>query len=74
MVKEIVRDVDFLQTKSEKANIKSNTVEETIRDLIDTAEAHKDKCVGLSAIQIGVPLRICVVYNGERFISFVNPA
>ena len=73
MVKEIVRDVDFLQTKSEKANIKSSTVEETIRDLIDTAEAHKDKCVGLSAIQIGVPLRICVVYNGERFISFVNP-
>ena len=72
MVKDIVKDIDILTQKSVKAT-NNDEVEEVIRDLIDTAEAHKDRCVGLSAIQIGVPLRICVVYNGERFIPFVNP-
>lgn len=72
MVKDIVKDIDFLQKKSVKAT--NNTeIEEVVRDLIDTAEAHKDRCVGLSAIQIGVPLRVCVVFNGERFVPFVNP-
>ena len=59
-----------MQTKSKTAN--PNEIGELIRDLIDTAEAHKERCVGLSAIQIGVPLRVCVVWNGERFIPFVN--
>lgn len=72
-VREIVKDLEFLSQKSEKADHKSKETREVIRDLIDTSEHHKDRCVGLSAIQIGVPLRICVVYNGERYIPFVNP-
>lgn len=72
-VKDIVKDVSVLQQKSDKANIKSNEVNEIIKDLIDTANEHKDRCVGLSAIQIGVPRRICVVFNGNDFIPFVNP-
>ena len=72
-VKEIVKDTEFLQQKSAKANYKSAETMEVIRDLIDTANEHKERCVGLSAIQIGVPLRICVVFNGNEFIPFVNP-
>jgi peptide deformylase len=72
-VKEIVKDIEFLSQKSNKADIKSAETKEVIRDLIDTANANKDRCIGLSAIQIGVPLRVCVVFNGVSFIPFVNP-
>lgn len=72
MVKDIIKDMDILTQKSVKAE-NNDEVEEVIRDLIDTAEAHKDRCVGLSAIQIGVPIRVCVVFNGESFLPFVNP-
>lgn len=70
-IKEIVTNLEILQTKSKIAN--PNEVSEVIRDLIDTAEAHKERCVGLSAIQIGVPLKVCVVWNGEQFVPFVDP-
>ena len=73
MVKEIVKDLEVLRMKSSKANPKSEETKLVIRDLIDTANEYKDRCVGLSAIQIGVPLRICVVFNGENFIPFINP-
>lgn len=71
MVKEIVKDIAVLQTVSSKANPKE--AKKVIQDLIDTANEHKDCCVGLSAIQIGIPLRICVVFNGDKFIPFINP-
>lgn len=73
MIKEIVKDLEVLQTKSNKANIKSEETKSVIQDLVDTANAYKDRCVGLSAIQIGVPLRICVIFNGDNFIPFINP-
>lgn len=70
-VKEIVRDLEVLQTVSKRVNY--TECSDIIRDLIDTANEHKERCVGLSAIQIGVPLRVCVVFNGEEFLPFVNP-
>lgn len=70
-VKEIVRDLEVLQKVSGRTNY--SECGELITDLIDTANAHKERCVGLSAIQIGVPLRVCVVFNGEEFLPFVNP-
>ena len=73
MLKEIIKDLEVLQMKSSKANPKSEETKSVIDDLIDTANEYKDRCVGLSAIQIGVPLRICVVFNGEDFIPFINP-
>ena len=74
MVKPIVKDIDFLQKKSEKADLNAEQTKIVIRDLIDTAnELVEFSCVGLSAIQIGVPLRVCVVYNGQEFVPFVNP-
>lgn len=75
MVKEIVKDTEFLQKKSDKADPNAEKTKNVIRDLIDTANEYKESksCVGLSAIQIGVPLRVCVVYNGEEFVPFINP-
>lgn len=73
MVREIVKDLEMLQMVSTKANPNKDETKETIKDLVDTANKHKDRCVGLSAIQIGVPLRICVVFNGNEFIPFINP-
>lgn len=63
----------MLQTISLKAYPKSVETQEVIKDLIDTANEHNERCVGLSAIQIGVPLRVCVVFNGDKFIPFINP-
>lgn len=70
-VKEIVKDLEVLKTVSKPTTYKD--AQDVIRDLIDTAEANKDRCVGLSAIQIGVPLRVCVVFDGKRYVPFVNP-
>lgn len=73
MVREIVKDLGTLQMVSTKANPNKDETKGIIKDLIDTANEHKDRCVGLSAIQIGVPLRICVVFNGNEFMPFINP-
>lgn len=71
MIREIVRDTNILQQVSKK--IKPKEANQIIQDLIDTAEEHRDKCVGLSAIQIGEPVSVFIAFNGEKFIPFVNP-
>lgn len=75
MVREIIRDTNILQTVSKPADMNSEDTERIIRDLIDTANANRENnhCVGLAAIQINEPKRIIVVFNGEKFIPFVNP-
>lgn len=71
MVKEIIKDVDILSQKSEKFLICED--DELIRDLIDTANSHRDICAGLAAIQIGVPKRVIVVRQTDKFVPFINP-
>ena len=75
MIREIVRDAGILQTKSKLVDVNSEDTERIIRDLIDTANANRDTnhCVGLAAIQIGEPKRIIVVFDGKKFVPFVNP-
>jgi peptide deformylase len=73
VVKEIIKDIDILQQISIKVNPNSKETKQIIQDLIDTAEEHKARCVGLSAIQIGEPVRVFVAYTGEKFIPFINP-
>ena len=70
MVKEIIKDINVLQTKSTKATKEDHYI---IQDLIDTAENHKERCCGLASIQIGTAKRIIVVYDGEKFVPFINP-
>ena len=60
MVKEIVRDEDFLSKKSEPATIEDKQI---AIDLLDTLEANKDRCVGMAANMIGELKNIIVFSN-----------
>lgn len=70
MIKEVVKDILFLEQKSELAT-KDDV--EVINDLIDTLRANLDHCVGMAANMIGVKKRILVFSVGEMIIPMVNP-
>lgn len=73
MVKEIVKDVDVLQQKSEEFIFGED--DHIIDDLIDTANAHRGSCAGLAAVQIGYHKRVFVVWSKDKkdYIAFINP-
>ena len=71
MVKEIVKDIEILQQKSEKFEFGID--DGLITDLIDTANANFDNCLGLACIQIGTPKRLIVVKIGNKFVPIINP-
>lgn len=71
MVKEIVKDLDILTKKSEEFVFGEDN--DLIKDMIDTANAHIDCCVGLAAVQIGVHKRVILIKNRNKFIPFINP-
>lgn len=70
MIKEVVKDILFLEQKSELAT-KDDV--EVINDLIDTLRANLDHCVGMAANMIGVKKRILVFSVGDMIIPMVNP-
>lgn len=70
MIKAVVKDILFLEQKSELAT-KEDV--EVINDLIDTLRANLDHCVGMAANMIGVKKRILVFSVGEMIIPMVNP-
>lgn len=70
MIKEIVKDILFLEQKSEPAT-KDDI--EVINDLVDTLRANLDGCVGLAANMIGVKKRILVFSVGTMIVPMVNP-
>lgn len=70
MVREIVKDVVILQTKSDPATKSDYCI---IEDLLDTAIAHQETCVGLAAIQIGKSKNIIVARDGVKFRYYINP-
>jgi peptide deformylase len=71
MIKEIVKDENFLTQKSEQVSLEE--AQEIITDLIDTATYHKDHCVGLAAPQIGVLKKVVVIGTGNSFFPMINP-
>ena len=84
-VKAIVTDEDFLSKKSYEI-IPDGSIQEgrgltrfmipisrVIEEMIATAEANKDRCVGLAANQIGYLARIFVVRMDNRWIPIINP-
>ena len=73
MVREIVKDTEILSQKSVPVDLTDASDIELLGDMIDTAEAHRDNCVGLAAIQIGVPKRVILVRQGNVFTPFINP-
>ena len=66
MVKQIVRDVFFLGQPSEPATKADIQVG---KDLQDTLQANKERCVGMAANMIGVKKNIIIVNMG--FIDVV---
>lgn len=71
MIKPIVKDIKFLEQKSEPATKEDAGV---IEDLIDTLKANLNGCVGLAANMIGVKKRILVfAVGGAIIVPMVNP-
>ncbi len=70
MIKPIMKDVFFLQQKSESATEADRQV---IVDLLDTLRANAAGCVGMAANMIGVHKRIIVVNLGLMNMAMVNP-
>ena len=70
MVKPIMKDVFFLQQKSEPA---TKADEQVVQDLLDTLKANEAGCVGMAANMIGVKKRIIVVNVGFMNIPMINP-
>jgi peptide deformylase len=70
MIRTVVKDVLFLEQKSEPAT-KEDV--EVINDLIDTLKVNLDHCVGMAANMIGVKKRILVFSVGNMIVPMVNP-
>ena len=70
MVREIIKDVFFLQQKSVKATEADIAV---AQDLLDTLAAHREGCVGLAANMIGESKCIIAVSLGDKEIAMLNP-
>lgn len=71
MIREIIKDTEILTQKSERFIIGQD--EHLIEDMLDTANAHKDRCAGLACIQIGVPKRVILVKQSDKFVPYRNP-
>lgn len=70
MIKPIVKDILFLEQKSEDAT-KNDVV--VIDDLVDTLRANLEYCVGLAGNMIGVKKRILVFTVGNLIVPMINP-
>ncbi len=70
MVKTLVHDPLFLARSSEKA---TEADSQTVRDLLDTLQAHKDTCVGMAANMIGVTRRIIAFWDNGAYTVMLNP-
>lgn len=73
MIREIVKDTEILKTVSAKVKPNDKKTKQIIDDLIDTATSLGDTCVGLAAIQINEPYKVIVVYNGSKYVPYINP-
>lgn len=70
MEREIVRDVLFLAQPSEPATQADLSVG---RDLQDTLQANRERCVGMAANMIGVKKNIIIVNMGFFDLVMFNP-
>lgn len=65
----------ILRRKSKPITLPGNKKnKKLVANLIETAKAAKEpKGVGLSAIQIGQPVRAFVIKRDKKFVPFINP-
>lgn len=70
MIKPIMRDIFFLNQKSE---LETEADKQVAIDLLDTLKANEAGCVGMAANMIGVKKRIIAVNMGLFNIAMFNP-
>ena len=70
MVRDIMRDEDFLSQRAEAATEEDLAV---AQDLLDTLAAHRDGCVGMAANMIGVNKRIIAFDREGAYMVMFNP-
>ena len=70
MVREIIRDPFILAKPGDPAGATDALI---ARDLMDTLEANKDRCVGMAANMIGFSKRIIAVRDGAVSFIMFNP-
>lgn len=70
MIREVMRDVEFLKIPSEAATAADAAVAD---DLLDTVKANADRCVGMAANMIGVSKCIIVFEDGKGYAEMFNP-
>ena len=70
MIQPIMKDIFFLNQKSEPATQEDRQV---ALDLLDTLKAHEEGCVGMAANMIGVKKRIIAVHMGVMNVAMFNP-
>ena len=70
MIKPIMRDIFFLNQKSELA---TEADKQVAVDLLDTLKAHEEGCVGMAANMIGVRKTILVAQIGATYQILINP-
>lgn len=70
MIREIMRDTEFLAQRAEPATPTDLPVAD---DLLETLAAHKDGCVGMAANMIGVNKRIIAFDNDGSYMLMLNP-
>lgn len=75
MQREIMTSIPFLRRPSEPA-VQGADDEATARDLVDTLDANRARCVGMAANMIGISKRIIVFVDeemGGRITMMFNP-
>ena len=70
MVKELVHDPILLARRSTNATAGDLP---TAQDLLDTLTAHRESCVGMAAIMIGVTKRIIAFDCEGKYMVMLNP-
>ncbi|MGL6220566.1 MAG: peptide deformylase [Lacrimispora sphenoides] len=70
MIRPIMKEVVFLNQKSEPA---TEADKQVVQDLLDTLKANEAGCVGMAANMIGVKKRIIAVSMGFANIAMINP-
>lgn len=70
MIRPVMKDVVFLNQKSEPA---TEADKQVIQDLLDTLKANEAGCVGMAANMIGVKKRIIAVSMGFANVAMINP-
>jgi len=70
MIRPVMKDVVFLNQKSEPA---TEADKQVVQDLLDTLKANEEGCVGMAANMIGIKKRIIAVSIGFANIAMINP-